>query len=265
MPDTTIPRRVMPSAAGVFTHFDYASYGRLLDLLGSDRRCVRFRDLRDGDWPERFCLLRHDVDFCPAAAERMARLEHERGVQATYFLLLSGRYYNLLSAEHCRLPGRLVALGHEVGLHYDVTALDPPEPALTTQAELLALLAGIDVGAIAMHNPSVSGEDPFRGHPRYLNAYDDRFTREINYFSDSCGAWRDDTIATLAGGAPPARLQLLIHPFFWGERHADRWERLEDFARTQAEAIPARQAVTRAAWSSHAGVREHDARRKPGS
>jgi hypothetical protein len=260
-PGTTKPGAALPDAAGLFTRFDYAAYGRLLDLLGSDRRNVRCRDLRDEPWPDRFYLLRHDVDFCPAAAECMAEFEHERGVRATYFLLLSGRHYNLLSPEHCRLPARLAALGHEVGLHYDVAALEPPERALAAQADLLALLAGTEVVSIAMHNPSVSGEDPFTGFAGFLNAYDHRFTREIGYFSDSCGAWRDEAVARLTGVAPPARLQLLIHPFFWGERHADRWERLREFAREQARAISEREAATRAAWANHTGVREHEARR----
>lgn len=260
--------RVGTEALELFRRFDYATYGRLLTRLAEDRRNVRLGDLADAPWPARFFILRHDIDLCPAAAQRMAEFEQERGLRATYFLLLGGRHYNLLAPEHCGLPARLTALGHEVGLHYDVAALAPPEAGpqlrertLRAQAELLATLAGAPVRSIAMHNPSVRGEDPFRSHSGFLNAYADRFAREIAYASDSGGAWRDATVAALSGQAPPARLQLLIHPFFWGEAHADRWGRLSGFAARRAASLAEREAATRAAWTHHAGVREHDARR----
>ena len=134
------------------------------------------------------------------------------------------------------------------------------DTAALAQADLLALLAGTEVRSIAMHNPSVSGEDPFRTQTGFLNAYSDRFAREIGYASDSCGAWRDQTVAVLTSGALPARMQLLVHPFFWEERHADRWQRLRGFTERRIAAVAEREAATRAAWSVHAGVREHDAR-----
>ncbi len=254
----------MSDPVALFERFDFDTYGRLLALLESDRRAVRFCDLRDEPWPERFFILRHDVDLTPESALRMAEFERARGTRATYFLLLSGRFYNLQAPEYSRLPARLVELGHEVGLHYNVNALVAPggmERALRAQADLLSLLAGTEVHAIAMHNPSSSGADPFRQSAGFLNAYGDRFAREIGYLSDSCGAWRDQAVTALSGTAGPARLQLLIHPFFWGERHADRWQRLDEFVEQRRTAIAARAAATRDAWSAHAGVREHDARR----
>ncbi len=246
--------------------FDYATYERLLARVGAGRENLRFCDWSADAGPERFFILRHDVDLCPAAALRMAEFEHERGLRATYFLLMSGHDYNLLSPEHCALPARLVALGHEVGLHYDAGMIETvagaePEAVLEAQAALLGRLAGTPVRSISMHNPSVSGADPFRATTRYVNAYDERLTRRIGYFSDSCGAWRDSAVAALEGDLP-ARLQLLVHPFFWDHAHADRRRRLEAFVDARREHLERRAAEIKAGWEDHAGVREHDARER---
>src|SRR5688572_11464273 len=98
--------------------FDFDTYGRLLDLLKSGRPNLTFRDFHSGTSPDRFFILRHDVDMSPAAALRMAEWESARGFRATYFVLLTSEWYNLLELRHVGFPRRLVELGHEVGLHY---------------------------------------------------------------------------------------------------------------------------------------------------
>ena len=44
-------------------------------------------------------LLRHDIDFSPKNAVRMAELEHEYGARSTYTVLLSGHYYNAFEKD----------------------------------------------------------------------------------------------------------------------------------------------------------------------
>ena len=104
--------------------FSYAEYRALIEALTRTHIPVRFVDLRDGVPPNPFVILRHDVDYSPRAALRMAALESAAGWHSTYFLLPNGPYYNLLDPHHAALPRHLVELGHEVGLHYDVRFLD---------------------------------------------------------------------------------------------------------------------------------------------
>ena len=63
--------------------------------------------------------MRHDVDYSPAAALRLAEQEAERGLFATYFLLVGTRYYNLLAPEHALVARRLVELGKDVVIVLD--------------------------------------------------------------------------------------------------------------------------------------------------
>jgi hypothetical protein len=240
--------------------FDYDTYRDLLGWIGAERPFVTF-DRAAVDPQAPWCLLRHDVDYSLPAALEMARVEAELGITATYFLMLSGADYNLMSPGDHGVPAQLTALGHEVGLHYDPRlpsdlrggAVDYYE----LQAELLGRLSGTVVSAMSRHNPSTLTADPLDGRTRLISAYEPRFTSEIVYVSDSCGAWRDDAVALFAAPAPPPRLQLLIHPIFWGDAPADRWTRLEALVASQHRAVDERASLARRLWRNHQGVAEH--------
>jgi hypothetical protein len=245
--------------------FSYAEYRRLLDLAGARNRNLRFRDLPAEGGASRYFILRHDVDFSPAAALRMAEFEAALGVRASYFLLFSSSFYNLFSEDYCRVPRQLIALGHEVGLHYDLACYDivtPQRPIemLVNQANTLSQLCGETVKSIAMHNPSVYGADVFQHEERFINAYDPRYCRDIAYFSDSCGAWRDEAAVVFGQGEMPTRFQLLIHPIFWDQQPGDRWARLNGLVAKEGESLLKSTAAVRALWTQHVGVLQHDAR-----
>ncbi|MBN1942441.1 MAG: hypothetical protein JW849_04015 [Phycisphaerae bacterium] len=254
--------------------FSLDEYRALLGRVRDGRACLRFGDfappgggplrLRDGKAPpERFVILRHDVDFSPACALRLAQQEAELGFPATYFFLLTSDLYNLLGRPHRDVPRQIVELGHEVGLHYDVPVLaeDPsPREALVRQTALLAELSGQPVRSMAMHNPAWNGADPFRDDGEFINAYDPAFTKDIAYYSDSCGAWLDATHATLTSGEIPPRLQLLIHPVYWNHGTGDRRSRLAEWAKQHGGYAEHFLRELEKLWPTHKGVIEHDRR-----
>jgi hypothetical protein len=245
--------------------FDYETCFGLLEGLARTHRPVRFCDLAQGMPPEPFFILRHDVDYSTEAALRLARLEADRGFRATYFLLPGGLYYNLLDPRHARVAASLVGLGHEVGLHYDVGFLRafPPErweELLLAQASLLAVLAGVPVRSIAMHQPALNGPDPFRGRGPFVNAYDDRFFREMAYASDSCRAWRDSAWEMLATGRIPPRLHLVLHPVNWARGDRDRVRIFEAVHEELRAVVDGAEADLLQKIARHAAVLEHEAR-----
>jgi hypothetical protein len=139
--------------------------------------------------------------------------------------MLSSAYYNLLAVDHLRAARRLVALGHEIGFHYDtdVLAAGPEErhaEQIIEQARFLSAVLETPVASVAQHNPSVT---PTRVRvPGYIDAYADRFCKDIAYLSDSRRLW---------GAADPFqffaehdRAQLLIHPLWWSRENKSRWE-----------------------------------------
>ncbi len=251
--------------------FDYQTFWAILDRLRTTHRLVRFADVQEMPIDERFVILRHDVDYSTDAAIAMAEEEASRGVRATYFLLLNGFYYNLLEAAHAHVAARLVELGHEVGLHYDVNFLrafpDREWPRLIRlQADVLSGLSGRPVLSISMHQPGLYGEDPLRDRHDldFMNAYDDRFFRAMGYASDSCRAWRDGTWTLLTEGPVPHRLQLVLHPINWGPQDRDRVTIFQALHTALADRITAAGCDLLGKIAEHQGVLEHDARQSRG-
>lgn len=246
--------------------FDFQTYWWIVDRVRATNRVGTFREFRHSDVPEPFCILRHDVDYSTAAALRMAEQESERGVAATYFLLTNSIYYNLLAPEHAGVARRLAALGHEVGLHYDVNFFRPFPGSewsalLTAQAALLGELTGSEVISIAMHQPALNGEDPFATDSAgFLNASSARFTRDVTYVSDSCRAWRDTGWSMFESGSIPARLQLALHPINWSDRNRDRQTIFQAVHDDLARDIHRAGNDLLAKIAVHSGVREHEAR-----
>ena len=129
--------------------FTYAEYERFLDRV-SGRDVVPLRDFARGLGD---LALRHDVDDRLDSALALARLEHERGLRTTYFVLHSAPYYsrpNLLDSLR-----ELELLGHEVGWHNDLVTLalvHGVDPGPYLRGELERLRGGeIDVVGVAAH------------------------------------------------------------------------------------------------------------------
>ena len=101
--------------------------------------------------PEKFIIVRHDVDRKPDRAETMALIESELGVKATYYFRKNSYVF---------IPDiikRISSLGHEIGYHYEVLdkAKGNIEKAYSIFKEELAVFRDIvDIKTVSMHgNP----------------------------------------------------------------------------------------------------------------
>jgi hypothetical protein len=172
---------------------------------------------------ERHVLWRHDVDFSMHRAARLAAIEAEEEVVATYFVNPRSAFYNLLEPEISRLAARIRDLGHEIGLHFDAGAFQVPiwkrpelEHALARERALLENMLDIRIDCVSWHNPDLSNlldfdADEIAG---LANAYGARLRRDYAYCSDSNGYWRFRPMAEVITGGQP-RLHLLTHPEWW--------------------------------------------------
>jgi hypothetical protein len=143
-------------------------------------------------------LLRHDVDLSLDAALRLAELEADEGVSATYFLMTESVFYNLASSEGVAAMGRLRELGHRVGLH-------AVHPHATLDDRFDAV--------VAWHNPDPEFMTvPIAGA---VNVMQEGYFAPPTYRSDSNQRWRSGCPheELRAGGFP--WLQLLTHPEIW--------------------------------------------------
>ncbi|XVH33849.1 polysaccharide deacetylase family protein (plasmid) [Haloferacaceae archaeon DSL9] len=205
--------------------FTYEWYDEFLGELTAQGRRFRSYDepMRSGD-----VLLRHDIDWSPKNALRVASIEEQRGVKATYFFLLTSPFYNLFHKPNRVILDRIASMGHDIALHFSTHQYwndEPPEAALVEEVEselrVLEELLGESVETVSFHRPP---EWVFeRAYDSFISAYEPRFFSEIAYRSDSNHRWRDEH--PLAEELPEY-LQVLTHPGLWGEADADFKTRL---------------------------------------
>jgi len=228
------------------TGYCLESYRRLLDLAIA--RGWRFRSFSDqaAHPDDRTVLLRHDVDYSVQAAVELARVNRAAGVRGTFFLLVRGDVYNLLSPPNIERAREIAALGQDLALHF---ALPSPAPSNATElTDAIALDARIlrrELPGLApvfsWHNPTPEQTGDLREiQPSgMLNAYSLAFTEGCKYASDSNLRMGFDDFATLIANHSGS-LQLLFHPINWvfGDGASDMRRIL---ARTWAQVIKERE------------------------
>lgn len=206
-------------------------------------------------------FLRHDVDFSLELVLPMAEVEHRLGAAACYYVLLSGPY-NPCSSASVNAMKQLRAMGHEIGLHYDLS-LYPDDPVLArkrldSEVAFLQELSGGEVSTIVMHEPSRGHDDFFLDVPGYINpTHFQKNNPDLLYVSDSCRAWRDLSLRDfLEGASAKSCLMLNTHPESWlAERPQHRLTYLEKTLLPRVLEPTQRYFLgsVRNAWQTHVG------------
>jgi hypothetical protein len=165
---------------------------------------------------EKFLLLRHDVDTSPQYALQMARLERNMGVRSSYYVLMHSPFYNPAAPRHWDALREIIALGFEIGLHYETDffeqrAIDPLEGVLGDVAALEKILQ-IRISSVSQHRPA-SGMFLRKLNEFYVDAYNEDLMHNVSYISDSGFKWRGETLANLIG--KENRIHALVHPLTW--------------------------------------------------
>ena len=209
--------------------FTYDGYIALLEYIQKKYEIISFDQINANKNP--YIILRHDVDASLSDALKMAELETEMNITSTYFFLFSCRYYNLLEKDAFQTITKISDLGHEIGLHYDVSVYDlyPIKTNETLENEIMLLqgLLNKQVKSISMHNPSITAkDDPFKSLPNYINAYD--YNLFDLYVSESCRVWHINDLKKLLSYKYD-KIQLVIHPLLWREKIVDRKDALDEF------------------------------------
>lgn len=101
-------------------------------------------------------LLHHDVDGRPLNSLEFARIQHEKGIQETYYFRM------VPQSLDPTIIREIAAMGHEIGYHYETmdTAKGDPVLALRQFAEGLKWLRDIaEINTICMHGSPLSTFD----------------------------------------------------------------------------------------------------------
>ena len=201
-----------------FTEHEYAS---LLELARRQWPFISYREALEG---ARGCLWRHDVDFSMHRAAKLAAIETEQGVRATYFILLHSPFYNALEPEVATRIRAIRDGGHSLGIHIEPAAyVDHPiwtgdlSRALSFEKAILEDYFETTIEAFSFHNPTVVPEvftqaDAVGG---MINAYGETISGRFPYVSDSNGYWRHRRLRDVIESREHDSLHVLTHPEWW--------------------------------------------------
>lgn len=179
-----------------FFHFGnrtFVEYKNFLEKAkNSGFEFVPLRDFLEPRVPnEKIIGLRHDVDTELDHALKIAKIEHDAGIKATYFILHTTGYYSKdISKQKIsrKLIGKLLylqnTLGHEIGLHTDLMPIEivyKQNPVNYLKKLLVHLRSnGINIMGVAPHGNLF--------HHIYRGKYSSVHTeiKNINIFANPC-------------------------------------------------------------------------------
>jgi hypothetical protein len=202
-----------------FEDFTEKSYSETLDLTRKHWRFVGFGETCE----EPHVLWRHDMDISPQRALKAAEIEHGMGLKATYFLLVHSPFYNLFEPSVRDIVRSIRALGHDFGLHFDVSFhennadIESLERNVAGEMTMVSDYTETKLTSISFHNPTdhtlaTFNQDRICG---LVSAYGRTLRERYRYVSDSNGYWRFSRLKDVLTARADPLLHVLTHAEWW--------------------------------------------------
>lgn len=229
-----------------FDDFTLANYERLVVLAIA--KGYNFISYTDEFVEERKDILwRHDVEFEPDIALKMAEIEHKHGVKATFFFQIHSPFYNIFDPHYTEVFHKIHALGHYVGLHFDshYYGIDD-EAQLNKYIELdrtyFETVLDVKIETFSFHNTTPFTHTCLAStYGGLINVYSSQFKEKYNYCGDSLGYWRFDRLEDVLNDDAIQHLQVLTHDANWTEEVLSPRKRVQKFVSDKSENMYNRQ------------------------
>jgi len=203
-----------------FSDFTLSNYKRLLEIAKANYDFAFFGE-ETGTSKE--ILLRHDIEFSVPIALKMAQIEHELGIKATYFIQLHSDFYNAIEKITLNQLLSIQRLSHHLQLHFDshfweIDTEKKIEKYLKIEQDVFKVYFGFKPTVFSFHNNNrftLSCER--QQYAGMINVYSSKYKRDIGYCSDSTGYWRYEILENRLSEAKDQKLQILIHDGMWQE------------------------------------------------
>lgn len=194
--------------------------------------------------PERKDIIwRHDVEFSPDIALKMANIEHDLGVKATYFFQIHSEFYNILERYMSDILYKIKDFGHHIGLHYDshyynVNDEETLEKTLRIDKAYFEHVFNLELDTFSFHEttPFILGcqKDSYGG---MLNVYSKKIKDRYQYCADSTGFWRYEVLDEVLRDDKVKHLQVLTHDAMWSETVLSPRQRVRKSIQANADRI----------------------------
>jgi len=186
---------------------------------------------------EKCILFRHDVDFDLEGALRQAQIEYDLGAKSTFFIFLRSPFYNVLSTHGKLIIKQIIALGHDIGLHFDDNYNETEiVSAIRMEAEFMEKEFGYKIQVVSFHRPGLLAKGDTNIEP-YINAYSFNEDKGYMYASDSNTELKSGPLDELISANNYPKLQILTHPIWWTEEVMNREAKVETFIKGNVGAL----------------------------
>lgn len=215
-------------------NFTYSAYERLINNIKENNYTIT--NYHDYQTREKVCILRHDIDYSMERAMKLAELEMTLNVRSTYFVLVSGSFYNVFSEECKEQVIKLAKMGHEIGLHFDETVYENNNVSyknrmidkILFEKELLESATGVNISVVSMHRPSKKTLNENLKIPGMINSYSEEFFDKFKYVSDSRRRWREN-IEEIIKSKEYGQLHVLTHAFWYNDTELSLRETISQY------------------------------------
>jgi hypothetical protein len=188
-------------------------------------------------------IWRHDVEFSPDIALKMAEIEHGLGVQATYFFQTHSEFYNVFEPYFTRVLDRIKELGHHIGLHfdshyYDIDSAEMLDKYISLDKKYFEEVFNLELDTFSFHNTTpfvLSCKDYQYGG--LINVYAECFKKNYQYCADSTGYWRYEILDEVLRDEKVSHLQVLTHDAMWSEEVLSPRKRVRKSIQDNAERV----------------------------
>ncbi|MCI0473634.1 MAG: hypothetical protein L0Y76_08645 [Ignavibacteria bacterium] len=226
--------------------FTTVKFSEILNSVISNYKTYTINEWISGEY-DMGIVIRHDVDRRNKHALRIAKMEYERNIRATYYFRVS-----TFDKEIVR---DISALGHEIGYHYEDLSsnngdFDKAIKSFEQNLEDMRNQSGLNINTIAMHGRWISGYDnrelwsehDFRDFGVISDAFISIDYRKSYYITDTGRNWssnsanlRDkvdsefeadcrtsDELIRFIKSGHAKRIFLVSHPERWDESYIPR-------------------------------------------
>lgn len=180
-------------------------------------------------------ILRHDVDLSLEAALKMAKLETELNIKSTYFILLGTSFYNPMLAHDKSIIRHISELGHDIGLHFDISNYLNKNDAdlvgnIKKELTILSFILDKEVNVVSFHRPTKELLNK-KLSDDIISAYERKYFNEFTYISDSRSTWKNSPYDLIDNSIK--RIQCLTHPIWYWETDIDKKTLFKHFMNEQ--------------------------------
>lgn len=214
--------------------FTLEYFKKIIDTL--KQKGFSFCHFKEGNLSAKKIFLRHDVDFCVDIAHKFADFESKLGICSTYFVMLDTPLYNIFHTETCGKLKDILALGHDIGLHFVLEGTAEPavlQDKIEKQCQILEERLRHPIQAYSFHRPAFWEGEGFKSSMISLskrnNTYRTPFCIEGHYISDSNHNWRCGDPIEFINNHQSETLQLLTHPIWWTKSPMKPTDKIETF------------------------------------